>query len=213
VKCEHEFSVGAYVLDALEPAEQLRMQRHVQECPICADIVRELDALPRLLAAVPTPGEEPAASALSETAFERFRRSAAGEQPRRRRTGRWGAAAVAALVAVAATTAVLVVANLDPDPVVVEASDGVVHVRASYEEAGDGTSVTVALDGVPVGAHCELVAGAADGDVSSAGAWRITYDGTYHWHGWVDLGPERITWFELRRLDGTPLVKVPAEGS
>ncbi len=52
MRCEQELAVGAYLLDALEPEEQLRMREHVAACPVCAESVRELEGVSRLLAGV-----------------------------------------------------------------------------------------------------------------------------------------------------------------
>ena len=107
MRCEHEISVGAYVLDALEPDEQLLMQQHVQECAVCTAAVQELEGLPRLLAGVPTPGETPVAPAPSEFAFERFRRSATAvaTPPSRRGRWRWAVASAAAALVIGGAVA------------------------------------------------------------------------------------------------------------
>jgi len=212
MRCEHETSVGAYVLDALEPDEQLAMQQHVQECPVCGDAVRELEALPRLLSSVPTPGETPVAPVPSEMAFQRFRRSAAalpGPAARRRRRRRWTALVAAALVLVAGVVGVSVVALRDPEPTVVAAADDGVWAEVSYVEANHGTAASVELDGFPVGARCELYAVSRDGREESAGDWSIRSAGTIHWKGWVSLEPSDVHQWEVRTGDGRTLLTVP----
>ena len=212
MRCEHEISVGAYVLDALEPGEQLRMQQHVQECPVCAAAVRELEALPRLLAGVPSPGEAPEGPVPSELAFERFRRSAAAVSAPRRRSRRryWVAAAAAAVVIGGAVATGVAVSSDGSAPEVVEAAQGGVHLTASYTAARTGTDVSIELDGVPMGARCELVAVGRDGQEERAGDWQVSYAGTYHWSGWVALEPGDVARWEVRTADGETLVTVPA---
>ena len=211
MRCEHEISVGAYVLDALEPDEQLRMQQHVQECPVCSLTVRELEGLPRLLAGVPAPGETPVAPVPSELAFERFRRSAAAAPPaRKRHRRRWVVAAAAAAVVGGTVVTGAVVSSGAPAPEVAEAARGGVHVTATYVPAEQGTDVTVALDGVPMGERCELVAVDRSGREETAGDWQVSYGGTYHWSGWVATEPEDVARWVIRTTDGRPLVSVPA---
>jgi anti-sigma factor RsiW len=213
VRCENEVTVGAYVLDALEPDEQLRMQEHVQECPVCSAAVQELEGLPRLLAAVPTPGDLPVAPAPSELAFERFRRSATAPPADRKRRHRWRwtvASAAATLVIGGAVSTGIAVTSTAAAPEVVQAVHNGVHVVATYVPASDGTDVTVALDGVPMGEQCELVAVSRSGREETAGSWTVTYGGTYHWSGWVAMDDKDVAQWEVRTADGQPLVSVPA---
>jgi hypothetical protein len=215
VRCEHEISVGAYVLDALEPDEQLLMQQHVQECAVCTAAVQELEGLPRLLAGVPTPGKTPVAPAPSEFAFERFRRSATATAvavpPKPKRRWRWTvAAAAAALVIGGAVATGVAVTSTVAAPETVEAVHDGVHVVATYLPATKGTDVTVALDGVPMGTQCELVAVSRDGREEVTGPWTVNYTGTFHWTGWVAMDDEDIASWEVRSTDDVTLVSVPA---
>jgi hypothetical protein len=213
VRCEHEISVGAYVLDALEPDEQMLMQEHVQECPVCSAAVRELEGLPRRLAGVPTPGEMPVSPAPSEFAFERFRRSATAVAGPPRRAGRWRfavAAAAAALVIGGAVATGVAVTSTVAAPETVEAVHDGVHDVATYLPATKGTDVTVALDGVPMGTQCDLVAVSRDGREEVTGPWTVDYTGTFHWTGWVAMDDEDIASWEVRSTDGVTLVTVPA---
>ena len=213
MRCEHEISVGAYVLDALEPDEQLLMQQHVQECAVCTAAVQELEGLPRLLAGVQTPGETPVAPVPSEFAFERFRRSATAVAAPPRRAGRWRfavAAAAAALVIGGAVATGVAVTSTVAAPETVEAVHNGVHVVATYLPATKGTDVTVALDGVPMGTQCDLVAVSRDGREEVTGPWTVDYTGTFHWTGWVAMEDEDIASWEVRATDGVTLVTVPA---
>jgi anti-sigma-K factor RskA len=212
VRCEHEIDVGAYVLDALEPGEQLRMQQHVQTCPVCSAAVQELEGLPRLLAAVPAPGDPPEAPVPSELAFQRFRRSAVESPPgRRRHRWRWTVAtAAAALVIGGVVTSGVVTSSTVAAPEVVQAVHDGVHLTATYEPASRGTDVTIALDGVPMGEQCELVAVGRDGTEETAGTWEVGYPGTYTWTGWVAMDPHDVASWDVRTTDGRTLVTVAA---
>jgi hypothetical protein len=213
VRCEHEISVGAYVLDALEPDEQLLMQQHVHECPVCSAAVQELEGLPRVLAGVPTPGEAPIAPAPSEFAFERFRRSATAVAAPPRRSGRWRwavASAAAALVIGGAVATGVAVTSTVAVPETVEAVNNGVHVVATYLPARTGTDVTIALDGIPMGQQCELVAVSRSGREDVAGSWTVSSAGTYQWSGWVAMEDEDVATWVVRTADGRPLVSVPA---
>jgi anti-sigma factor RsiW len=44
--------LGAYVLDALEPAERREVERHLSRCQVCVAQLIELEPLPRLLSAL-----------------------------------------------------------------------------------------------------------------------------------------------------------------
>jgi hypothetical protein len=213
VRCEHEISVGAYVLDALEPDEQMLMQQHVQECPVCTAAVQELEGLPRLLAGIQTPGELPVAPAPSELAFERFRRSATAVAAPPKRRGRWRwtvASAAAALVIGGAVATGVAVTSTVAAPETVEAVHDGVHVVATYLPASKGTDVTIALDGIPMGTQCELVAVSRNGREEVTGPWTVNYTGTFHWTGWVGMEDEDIVSWEVRTTDDVTLVSVPA---
>src|SRR3954466_12608863 len=72
----HE-DVGAFVLGALEPAEQERVKAHIAECAECAAMHDELAGLPRLLdlAVVTGAGEDdPLPPAIEERVLDRFAR-------------------------------------------------------------------------------------------------------------------------------------------
>jgi hypothetical protein len=212
VRCAQQVAVGAYVLDALEPDEQLAMQRHVQGCPVCAETVSELEGLPLLLAGVPVPGEAPEAPRPSELAYERFRRSAAAFAPptAQHRRRRWIAAAAAVLVIAAAVATGEVLASHAQPVTVVAASTGLVHAEAALSAAGAGTHLAMTFEGVPFGEHCELVAVARDGREQPAGTWTVTYRGTYHWKGWVDVAPDDLAQLVVRSEDGRTLVSLSA---
>lgn len=110
MSCRFAHDDGAYVLGALSPAERQDFERHLDDCPRCAQSVRELAGLPGLLARVdadvlqPTPadavpGSAPDSSPVPETLLPSLVRAARRRQ--RRRSFVTAAAAAAAAVTVA----------------------------------------------------------------------------------------------------------------
>ena len=79
--CEHvRPDIGAYVLGALEPAEQVAVREHLASCAECAEEHARLAGLPRLLAlAAPMAEAGPPAPAVEERVLDAI----AGERPRR----------------------------------------------------------------------------------------------------------------------------------
>jgi hypothetical protein len=210
--CPHLVDVGAYVIDALEPEERLRLEEHLATCPTCAAELRELEALPALLASVPAP-EEPEPPP-GELAFRRLHRSAlAAPAPRaaarRRPLGRRWALVAAAVVALGGT-GVVVASNGPAAPAIVAASEGSLHVRAAITAQPSGSHITMALAGGTPGQQCELAVQARDGHWETAGTWTASHAGTAHLAGTVQIPPEDLTRLVVRTLDGRTLVSAPA---
>ena len=104
--------LGAYVLGALEPAEEERIRAHLAECSDCAAAHAELQGLPQLLdlAVVAGAGEEdPLPPAIEERVLDRFARERTGEErPRRRWRPRLALGLSGALAGAAAAAALLI---------------------------------------------------------------------------------------------------------
>ena len=79
--CDHvRPDIGAYVLGALEPAEEAAVREHLATCAECAAEHARLAGLPRLLAlAAPMAEAGPPAPAVEERVLDAI----AGERPRR----------------------------------------------------------------------------------------------------------------------------------
>ncbi|MGY1603641.1 hypothetical protein [Geodermatophilus sp. SYSU D00815] len=211
MRCDHEQSVGAYVLDALELDEQLRMAQHVQECPVCGPAARELEGLPRLLAGVQEPGEPPPALAPSEAAYERLRRIVAAEAASGPGGGRrWLWAAVAAvLLLLGGGTAAVVLAS-PQEPAVASAQDGGLWASTTYEEAGGGTRYELEVGGLSPGQTCEFAVVDDAGQVRPIADWTVTHSGAHSWDGWFDVEPAHLVLFLLRDGAGETLLRMPA---
>jgi hypothetical protein len=104
--------LGAYVLGALEPAEEERIRAHLAECSECAAAHAELEGLPQLLdlAVVAGAGEEdPLPPAIEERVLDRFARERAPEpRARRRWRPRFALGVGGALAGAAAAVALLI---------------------------------------------------------------------------------------------------------
>jgi Putative zinc-finger len=216
--CMHEIDVGAYVLDALEPEERLRVRAHLATCPDCRAVLRELEGLPRVLAQVPAPESQPRVlpEAPSELAFRRLAHHATAVRPEPRPASvghprRWAMAAAAAAVVGVAGGVGGVVASLGPAvPTAVSATSGAVHARAELIAAGGGTTINLALGGVASGERCELVAVSRDGRWETASDWTATYEGTAHVIGAVKIKPQDIDRLVIRTPDGRTLLSMPS---
>jgi hypothetical protein len=178
---------------------------------VCGPSAQELEVLPRLLAAVPAPGEPPAAPVLSELAYERLRRSAAASlAPARRRPARWRLVAAAAVLAAGAAVGTgLALSSGGPAATVVQGTAAGVHASASLRPENRGTGVDLDIDGIPRGVRCELVAVGRDGREQPTGTWRVADGGPYHWRGWVGIAPDELDRFVVRTADGQTLVTLP----
>lgn len=227
MRCEHEIAVGAYLLDALEPDEQLRMHEHVERCPVCADSVRELSGVANLLAGVEVDTldlaeQTPPAPQPSEFAFQRLRSAAtaapAAAAPLAAPASRWrswralavAAAAVVVVGGAAAGGVVALSAGGPPPATTLTAQAGGISAHAKVVAAGSGSLVTLTLDGVPVGEHCRLVAVARDGDRSSTHTWAVTRPGPLTWTDTVDVAPQELDHLQVVTADGRTLVTLPA---
>jgi len=113
--CDHvRPDIGAYVLGALEPDEEVAVRRHLASCSSCAAEHASLAGLPRLLALAAPIGEDgPPAPAPAPALEERVLDAIAGERPqgssRRRRLPR-PRVLVPALAVLAAVVVALVIA-------------------------------------------------------------------------------------------------------
>ena len=85
--CEHvRPDIGAYVLGALEPAEEGAVRAHLATCAECAEEHARLAGLPRLLAlAAPMAEAGPPAPALEERVLDAIAGELPHRAPRRRR--------------------------------------------------------------------------------------------------------------------------------
>ena len=214
--CTHEVDVGAYVLDALEPDERMRVRAHLATCAECRATLRELEGLPGLLAQVPAPEARVLPEAPSELAFRRFQHRAAATQSAARAAGgrgprRWVlVAAAAAAVGIAGGVGGVVASLGSAAPTAVSATAGPIHAHVELTAASGGTRIDLALDGVPSGQRCELVAVSRAGRWQTVSDWTATYSGTAHVISAVPLKPQDIDRLLIRTPDGRTLLSMPS---
>jgi Putative zinc-finger len=198
--CLMENYLGAYVLDALEPAETEDVRRHLAGCPGCSETVRSLEWIPGVLAAVP----------LQEIdALDRpvLLDGLLAKARRQRRTRRLALAAAAVVLAVAGGVSVPLLTPDESAPVV-RASNAGVTAEVSLTARGEGTALGLKLSGVAPGERCSLVARARDGRTETAATWVATYTGTADLSGTTAIPRAQLTALDVVTEDGRLLVRL-----
>lgn len=214
MSCPHAVDVGAYVVDALEPAERQRLTAHLPTCTVCTAELRDLEPLPALLALVPAPADGDPPPVPSELAYRRLHRSATGARPAHHRAApsprrRWLLVAAAVVVLGGAGAVGVVATSGSSGPSVVSASSGSLHVQASITSVPAGSQIALALDGVPSGQRCELTVQAGDGHWETASTWTADYAGTATVTGTVRIPRDDLKKLVVRTLDGKTLISLP----
>lgn len=213
-----KLSLGAYVLDALDPRERAEIDVHLRACVACRAELAELVTLPPLLARLSLQdlGESVPPAVVPDELFDKVVASvrdadgtASGRVVTwlRRRPAQAllaAAAAVALLGGGIATTVVLNGGSSSPDTHV--AISGPVRMQVTLTSQQTGTALAVAVSGLPVDEHCWLVAYADDGSRASVGRWVATYAGEARVTGSTTIPVAELSKLVLLGSDGTPLV-------
>lgn len=224
---------GAYVLGLLEPAEHAAFERHLADCPQCADQVAELATVEPLLAEYAATaraiGTDPAGPAPQPD--PRLLDRLVAEVGTTRRRGRvrrlvLALAATAMVAAGPAVTAAVLTAEQTPAVVAVaeqfSATDPSTGAHAAVGLNGTtwGTQVSLQLSGVQGPLTCRLVAVSHAGEQQTVTSWSVPAagygggDGSVRTTGGAALRPGDIDHFEVVVQDsGALLVTVPAHHS
>lgn len=206
--------LGAYVLGALEPAERLEVEAHLEGCESCSAELARLSALPPLLDRL-RPDEALADHGeITDGLTAVLDRSTALERRRlQRQVATWR------VVAAAAVAAVLVVSGLawapwtsEPEPDVIEvrvvpASELAAAVEgtvAAYAWEW-GTTVEVRVEDLPPADAYALWAVGVDGSRERAGTWGPTGHGGALVRGASAIQRDDLARVEVTDVDGAPL--------
>lgn len=213
--CQMGVELGAYVLHALEDDDDEQVRRHVAECDLCRDEVRDLSFTVSLLALL-TPDDldqlddnmaltvSPAGTIATPTPEAR-----PGHRPSRRVV----LVVAAALVATLGVPAARVMEHpaSAPSATVIQASDPATNVRASVTLARQdgGTRVELSLSGAYPKGWCSLVAHSRDGRTDTAATWRADSDGAAHVAGMTAIPTNRLSELDVVTDTGRVLVHIP----
>jgi anti-sigma factor RsiW len=215
---ELRFSLAAYVMGALTPAERDVIEAHLADCPECVAELDQLTSLPLFLDLVS--GEEVAlmgsgSPAPDDHLVDRVVAAALAERRASRRK-RWLVAVAAAVVLIAGSSVAGVLLSPSSSPAVVNAAvfnqtDPGTHAsaRIAVQQRGWGASLQLTLKGVPAGEHCKLVAVGRDGSTDVAASWEATYRGTATLTGATSLQLASTAAYDVVTFDGKQLVHVP----
>jgi putative zinc finger protein len=223
--CPYTIDIGAYVLEALEPAEAQRLCEHLAGCPDCLPTYDELRGLPASLERLaPSDVDNMTSPARPPDAMcdQLLTRAVGRRGSRRGGRGRSGwagrrvlgvAAAAVALVAGIATGLALPSGNHPavPRSTTVAATDPstAVHASITLTSQNWGTQIRLSLSDVQPAQQCMLVVVSADGRRDVAATWVATNWGVYTVTGTSALPVRLIREFDVITTSGERLVSVP----
>lgn len=173
-------SLGAYALDALDPAERAPIDSHLAFCEGCRRELAQLNETARLLVRVPLIEVERAGLVATGE-----RERAGNQQTRRTRIWRTRPA-VAVVAAVAAAVVALVWAGGGHHPapgrgsLTASANDRATHVsaRVTLHRRASGTVARLIMEGVRPRLRCRLVVLALNGQRELVATYQADPDGT-----------------------------------
>lgn len=215
--------LGAYVLDALDPAETRQVDEHLATCADCRAEVAELAEMKEFLGEVPPEAFLDGPPEGGDLLLQRTLRQVRDESKPAAKSTRWMAAAAVAVIAGAALGGgVLIgrqtappsaypVATGSPVPgtkVATGAADGVT-LAASVQPRAGWVWVEVDLKGMKAGDACELRVIDAAGKSYVAGGWVISpraaaEGGKFSGGALVPIG--QVKSVEIVTLDGKTVV-------
>lgn len=216
--CKIDDSLGAYVLNALEPREAASVRSHLAGCDSCRDEVASLTAVAAKLDLVAlrdidqlTDGDalkrsqDPPPDLLPRV----FTLPSARQPTRRRRQRRLAVAigVVTAVTAAGVTTAV-VGTRTPTHEVSVWGSDASTHVGAevTISQRAWGSQLELTVTGAYRAGRCSLIAHSGDGRSDTAATWTATADGTAHVPGATSITASRLSELDVVTSTGHQLV-------
>jgi hypothetical protein len=207
--CLMSDELGAYVLHALEHDEDDEVRRHVADCDLCHEEVRELSFTVSLLSLLSL--EDLEQLDVESAALEP---SPAVTQPSpgpRRRALLAGAAAVAAMLAIPGARMLHSPPPPPPAATVLHATDPTTRVEAAVtlSRQDSGTRVNLNLSGAYPSGWCVLVAHSVDGQSDTAATWRADASGAAHVAGMTAIPTTRLSELDVLTDAGRVLVRIP----
>jgi putative zinc finger protein len=220
--CPQETYLAAYVLGGLEPDEESRLRRHLDDCAHCRDALIDLAWIPSWLHKVPDEeielliaedeAERDPEPATTPPVVEAALASIATERRIQRNRWRAAVAVAAALVVVAVgVTAELVHDSGTPTAgSTVESVDQRTRVSAAVTMTPQGakTGLRLSLSGVAPGEHCSLIVRSTDGRSDVAATWVATYRGTADIPATTTIPASRLSGFDVVTTDGRLLARL-----
>lgn len=195
---------GAYVLGALSGDDRRAYEAHLAHCDACAASVRELQDLPRALAAVSPAAldDDPPPASLLPELQRRVRR---GRGRRYWLAGGLAAAAAACLVAVA--VAVTGPHRPSGHPVAMHAvGNAPITATADVRSVDWGTSIGVVCryyESVPAGREYALVVIPRDGGPQRLGTWNLVPGKVAKYESGTSLPRDQIAAVQITTVDGS----------
>jgi anti-sigma factor RsiW len=225
VTCEEtRISLGVYLVGALDPAERAAVDEHLRDCRRCRAELADLAMLPSMLDQLSPDdlGEVLPVPVTSEALFARVAAQARAEadaEPQesdgavdrelaRHRLRRTLLAAAAAVTLVGGATATTLTV-LGSTSHVHSAAQGPVHMQVTVASQATGSSLRVAVSGLPRDEHCWLYAVADDGTEEMVGQWVATYAGKAQVTGSTSIPSSHLARLVLEGTGGKRLVAVP----
>jgi predicted anti-sigma-YlaC factor YlaD len=180
--------IGAYLVGALDPAEESRVRRHLRRCRDCRADYTELVPVREWLGRLATPDGMPMPPGMQ------LHPPLAPVRPLPARWRRWWAIGGAAAASVAAATVLALQLSAGPARPAFAAVDRAtgVHGQAELRATATGTQIDLSVSGLPSGERCTLVAVSPSG-TAVAGTWQATYDGTAHITGISAISVGQLT--------------------
>ena len=218
------YSLGVYVVGAIDPAERATVDAHLSHCPDCREELAGLAGLPALLGRVPREDAERLAfgtEELEEPPAEMLD-SLLAQVTTRRRARKWrvvAAAAAAAVIAVGGGLvggAVMTHDHASPGGYVSYLSRGAdtrtdVTAAVYYHPDGSGTAMQVQVSGIKNGTHCVFWVVTSSGQHLWAGSWTVNGTDDGNWYpASSSTSMANVHGFDITGAGGHLLVKIPA---
>lgn len=226
--CEEvKFSLGVYLVGAIDPDERAAVDVHLQDCPRCRAELADLAMVPALLdkLSLDDLAEVAPLPVATDDLFVRIAARVEADESGSDGTAtdlakvvelpkwrRWrvvaAAAAVVIVVGGASATAVSVLHSTSDGPNWHKATAGPVSMSIAVSSQATGSALRVAVSGLPEDEDCWLYAVADDGTKELVSRWEATYAGEAQVTGSTTIPAAELNRLELVGRGGTHLVTV-----